>query len=256
MAEQGSAGEKWRSRLAGRLRRITPDWLTGISGMLVGIAALLPFVLQAGEVVAGPPVTVTETFGSTVTRTSTVTNSASASPAPSADGSGAAPLDSPGVGPSGAEPVGAPVERPSATTPPAPAGTTAPRVDAPPSTGAPAPEPELSAASVYYSGDVVFRSLHLDRKPPVDVPEHNVWRITENRLYGDDTYQLQPWPGSTVPSRAECAATVADSPKRDAEHLRVGSLVCGKTPEGRLFRIEVLALTPSEITARLVVWDR
>lgn len=253
MSEQGSK-EKWHRRLAGRLRRTTPEWLTGISGMLLAIATLLPFVLQAGEVIAGPPVTVTETFGSTVTRTSTVTNSASASPAPSVDGSGAAPVGSPGVEP--VDPVDAPVEHPSATTPPAPAGTTAPRVDAPPSTGAPAPAPELSAASVYFSGDVVFKSLHLDRKPPVDVPEHNVWRITENRLYGDDTYQLQPWPGSTAPSRAECAESVADSPKRDAEHLQPGSLVCGKTPEGRLFRIEVLALTTSTITARLVVWDR
>ncbi|ACU38815.1 hypothetical protein [Actinosynnema mirum] len=175
---------------------------------------------------------------------------------PQVNGSGATPIGFPGVEPSGAEPVGAPAERPSATTPQAPAGTTAPRADAPPSTGAPTPVPDLVAASVYYSGDVVFRSLNLDRRPPVDVPEHNVYRITENRLYGDDTYQLQPWPGSTAPSRAECAAAVGDSPKRDAEHLQPGSLVCGKTPEGRLFRIEVLSLTPSEITARLVVWDR
>ncbi|WP_440902385.1 hypothetical protein, partial [Actinosynnema sp.] len=119
MSEQGSR-EKWHRRLAGRLRKITPEWANGLGGLLMGIAAMLPFVFQAGEVIAGPTVTLTETSGSTVTRTSTgtstitVTGSASGSPAPSADGSGTTPIGPPDTAPGGREPVGAPEDRPSA----------------------------------------------------------------------------------------------------------------------------------------------
>ncbi|ATE56053.1 hypothetical protein [Actinosynnema pretiosum] len=229
--------------------------MTGIGGLLVRITALLTFLLQAGVVVAGPALTVTGTHGSTVTHTSTVTGSASASSLAPLTGGCAAPAGSTVDGPRVGEPSGGVEERPAVDTG-SRTGTPAPRTEASPSADVAVPVPGLGAASAYFSGDVAFRSLHPDRKPPVDVPAHNVCRITENRLHGEDAYQLLPWPGSTAPSRTECAEAAATSPRRDTDHLQVGSLACGKTPERRLFRVEVLSVTPAEITGRLVVWER
>ena len=38
-------------------------------------------------------------------------------------------------------------------------------------------------------------------------------------------------------------------------NLVAGSRVCGSTPEGRTFRIEVAAVDPAGITGQVTVWD-
>lgn len=118
-----------------------------------------------------------------------------------------------------------------------------------------APPPAPSGDGVRFSGRLRFASFHLDPVPPRDVPESNVWALTPTRLHGDPGYWLAEWFAEGVPGRAECLAHLGENATLDADNVVVGSRVCGKTPAGRIFRIEVTALDGSAITGQVVVWE-
>ncbi|CCH35586.1 hypothetical protein BN6_83700 [Saccharothrix espanaensis DSM 44229] len=104
-----------------------------------------------------------------------------------------------------------------------------------------------------FSGSLVFGGYNLDLTEPRDVEGLNVWRISPTRLYGD-AYDVKEWLADSLPERADCAGHLAAEVRRDATNLVVGSKVCGRTPGGRIFRIEVLGLADRTITGHVVVW--
>ncbi|WP_434444950.1 hypothetical protein [Lentzea sp. E54] len=150
------------------------------------------------------------------------------------------------------------------TVRPAPPGLTprpssgAPVTPMPPTTMTtvvPVAAPPFTGTGVRFSGELRFGSFHLDRAQPRDVPESNVWALTPTRLHGDPGYWLAEWHSDGVPGREECATHLATRSTQDAENVFVGSRVCGKTPEGRIFRIEVSAMDGSAITGQVTVWE-
>lgn len=116
--------------------------------------------------------------------------------------------------------------------------------------------PTAPKDDVRYSGQLRFGSLHLDLPQPRDIPGTNVWPLTPGRLHGDPGYWLAEWITDGVPGRSECKAHLAQRATQDAENLVAGSVVCGQTPEGRIFRIEVTTLDEHGIAARVQVWEK
>lgn len=115
--------------------------------------------------------------------------------------------------------------------------------------------PPITQSGVRYSGELRFGSFHLDPATPRDVPESNVWALTPTRLHGDPGYWLAEWHSDGVPGQQECVAHLEKNSTLDADNVVVGSRVCGKTPEGRIFRVDVTVLDGSAITGQVTVWE-
>ncbi|MGW6928814.1 hypothetical protein ACWGE0_02045 [Lentzea sp. NPDC054927] len=115
--------------------------------------------------------------------------------------------------------------------------------------------PPPAESGVRYSGTVPFGSYNLDLPQPRDMDGMNVWPLTPGRLHGDEGYWLAEWVGDGVPGRDECAADLTQRATRDAENLIVGSRVCGKTPGGRIFLVEVVTMDSATITGQVTVWE-
>ncbi|MGM1060065.1 hypothetical protein [Saccharothrix sp. Mg75] len=111
------------------------------------------------------------------------------------------------------------------------------------------------AGTVRFSGELEFGSFDLDLPQPKRVDGRNVWTLTPGRLHGDENYWLAEWFGGGAPGRAECATEITARGTRDAENLAAGGTVCGSTPEGRVFRIDVLTVDHATVTGQVVVWD-
>ncbi|NKE61867.1 hypothetical protein FXN61_35965 [Lentzea sp. PSKA42] len=163
---------------------------------------------------------------------------------------------------SGPSAAGAPVTSTAAgAARPAPVGQAPRTVSGTPIAGTPAPTTTVSTApspagtGVRFSGALQFGSFHLDLAEPRDKPGMNVWPLTPNRLHGDDGYWLTEWLGDGVPGQPECAAELGKRATRDAENLIVGSRVCGKTPAGRIFLVDVAAMDGTTITGQVTVWE-
>jgi hypothetical protein len=121
-------------------------------------------------------------------------------------------------------------------------------------TTAPAAAPTIMGTGSRYTGELRFGSFHLDLATPRDVPGSNVWALTPTRLHGDPGYWLAAWHSDGVPERNECIDHLRANATLDADNVVVGSRVCGQTPEGRTFRIDVTVLDGGAITGQVTVW--
>ncbi|GGU17839.1 hypothetical protein [Lentzea flava] len=206
-------------------------WLPGVAAAAVA-AAVLTFVLVPDEQVQQQ----TPAAATSASPTETV---------PASSPSSGAPATSTAAGAARPAPVGS-ASRPTSATPIAvgPTTTTTVAVVAPP-----------SATGVRFTGTLRFGSFHLDLAQPRDVPGTNLWRLTQNRLHGDDGYEVAEWLGDGVPGQAECAADLAKRATKDAENLIAGSRVCGRSPAGRIFRVDVVAIDGAAITGDVTVWE-
>jgi hypothetical protein len=138
---------------------------------------------------------------------------------------------------------------PSGSTPRTAGGTSITAASTTTSTAAPL------GTGVRFSGELRFGSFHLDSVTPRDVPQSNVWALTPTRLHGDPGYWLAEWHSDGVPGQQDCVAHLGKNATLDADNVVVGSRVCGKTPEGRIFRIDVTVLDGSAITGQVTVWE-
>lgn len=227
-----------------RLTRLRHQWVTAVGTALGGAGTVAGLIFAFGPAQAlsgGSDHTLTQTVVSTVTETDTVQATASTSPGATTSGA-----------PSGS---GSP-----ATSPGAPSATPRPPVDVPTTTTAAVPRPGTPAGpgdhAVRFSGELAFGDFNLDYQQPRNLPEHNVYRIQESRLYADDPILLVEWPSDATPGYGECAEKVSAAGKSDATGLVAGSHVCGRTPEGRVFRIEVLGIDANVIRGRVTVWEK
>ncbi|MFD5826435.1 hypothetical protein [Lentzea sp. NPDC060358] len=141
------------------------------------------------------------------------------------------------------------VARPAGTTtPPPPPVTTTTEASLSPAAAPP-------VVGVRYSGSLRFGSYHLDPRQPRDNAGTNVWPLTPGRLHGDPGYRLAEWFADGLPGQAECLAHLSANSTQDAENLVAGSRVCGMTPHGRVFRIEVAVVDPQTIEGHVTVWE-
>ncbi|MCX2949074.1 hypothetical protein [Lentzea sp. NEAU-D7] len=116
--------------------------------------------------------------------------------------------------------------------------------------------PSVSAGDdVRFSGTVPFGSYNLDLAQPRGMDGMNVWPLTPGRLHGDENYWLAEWTGDGTPGKAECDTDISQRGTRDATNLVAGSRVCGRTPGGRTFLVEVAAVDSTTITGQVTVWE-
>lgn len=108
---------------------------------------------------------------------------------------------------------------------------------------------------VRFSGTVPFGSYNLDLEQPRGMDGMNVWPLTPGRLHGDENYWLAEWASDGTPGRAECDTDLSQRGTRDATNLVAGSRVCGRTPGGRIFLVDVTAVDSTTITGQVTVWD-
>ncbi|WP_433266620.1 hypothetical protein ACQPZF_41350 [Actinosynnema sp. CS-041913] len=118
------------------------------------------------------------------------------------------------------------------------------------------PPADPGGEAVRYRGSLTFGSYHLDLAQPRDIEGMNVWPTHRDVLHGDPDYQLVQWLDDALPGRADCAGYLFDHARKDADSLIVGSRVCGRTPGGRIFRIEILGFGENNrITGHVTVWE-
>lgn len=223
-------------------------WVGAIGTAVGALAAVVALLLPGVRVVGATGGTTTMTVSAVAPGTEAVsattavsaTGSSDPPPAPSATPSAPPAPSSPGAR------TGQPVTAPAGATSAAPAATAVP---------APAEGPERPDPAVRFAGDLPFGSFNLDYRQPRALEGRNVYRIQDARLYADDGFQLVEWPTDGAPDRAGCVAELAANGKRDATGLVPGGHVCGRTPEGRVFRIEVLDVSAEALRGRVLVWE-
>lgn len=186
------------------------------------------------------PVRETSVAATVATATESGTTSSSASSAPATSTAAAAARPAP-ASPTPRPPVGAPT-----TVPPTPT-TTFDLAAAP-------PPPPPAGVGVRFNGTLTFGSYNLDLLQPRRMDGYNVWPLLAGRLHGDEGYWLAEWAGDGVPGRSECDSVLTQRATRDAENLVAGSRVCGKTPESRIFLVEVVAVDGTTINGQVTVW--
>ncbi|MBW4715578.1 hypothetical protein [Saccharothrix obliqua] len=124
------------------------------------------------------------------------------------------------------------------------APTTTPAVEAP--TGV--------APPVRYRGTLPFGDYDLDQPQPRYAQGRNVWRVDRTTLHGDAGYELAV-SSAAAPGRAECAALARTRGESDVTGLAPGRRVCGTTPAGRVFRVDVIAVTGESTYGAVTVWE-
>ncbi|MCP2164118.1 hypothetical protein [Goodfellowiella coeruleoviolacea] len=116
--------------------------------------------------------------------------------------------------------------------------------------------PAEGEPGVRLAGEVTFGRLNLDFREPRPVAGKSITRLGDDWLYSEGGFALAEWQQSdSVPGKEQCAAETAARGSGAVDGLVTGSLVCGTTPEGRVFRLEVLGLGEN-IRTRAVVWEK
>lgn len=110
-------------------------------------------------------------------------------------------------------------------------------------------------AGVQLDEEVIFGEWNLDSVPPRRVESEKIKALAGEMLYVTGKHVLADWPGSVPPGKEECATRVSEDGSNQAGDLVKGSIVCGRTPEGRTFRLEVLG-AGSEIRVHATVWAK
>ena len=123
---------------------------------------------------------------------------------------------------------------------------------------APAPtRPDPGDPAIFFSGELVWGKFNLDQAEPKTVGDNYIVGLTEDMLYvngGNST--LAMWETDSVPSKGQCASRVTTDGSNQVNNLVAGNRVCGKTDEGRIFRIEILATGSSGIRSKTTVWTK
>jgi hypothetical protein len=110
-------------------------------------------------------------------------------------------------------------------------------------------------AGVQLDEEVIFGEWNLDSVPPRKVASEKIQALAGKMLYVTGKHVLAEWSGSGSPDKEQCAARVSENGFNQVDDLVKGSIVCGRTPEGRIFRLDVLA-SGSEIRVHATVWAK
>lgn len=108
---------------------------------------------------------------------------------------------------------------------------------------------------VRWSGEVTLGKLNFDFSPPKVAPANTVGWLQSDMMSVDDSSEvlIAAWLSDSAPTKEECDTTVVESGDRVVQDLTQGLYVCGKTAEGRIFRLETLA-TGNAIKVDATVW--
>lgn len=133
--------------------------------------------------------------------------------------------------------------------------STAGSASAPPQAAQETTQAKSLPAGVQLDEEVIFGEWNLDSVPPRKVKSEKIQALAGEMLYVTGKHVLAEWSGSGSPDKEQCATRVSENGFNQAGDLVKGSIVCGRTPEGRVFRLDVLA-SGSEIRVHATVWAK
>lgn len=115
---------------------------------------------------------------------------------------------------------------------------------------------DAAAEGVRWSGEVTLGELNFDFSPPKLTPGNTVGQLQSDMVWVDDSAEvlIAAWLSDSEPTKDECDTTVVENGGTVVRDLTEGLYVCGKTAEGRIFRLETLA-TGNAIKADATVWN-
>jgi len=118
----------------------------------------------------------------------------------------------------------------------------------------------VTPPAVFWSGELRIRDsiesdagFSFDVTPPRYVEDHSI-ALFDGELGGYDGVLLAEWTSNGVPTWTECGDQVTNEGTDWTGSLSDGSVVCGRTLEGRIFRIEANHFDDADINATVTVW--
>ncbi|MBB4688139.1 hypothetical protein [Amycolatopsis jiangsuensis] len=109
---------------------------------------------------------------------------------------------------------------------------------------------------VYSSEDIEWGRYNLDFKKPIYLAEKYIAPFYLDLVAYGEAAKLAEWQTDSLPGKDECASAVAERGDSRTGELVKGNIVCGKTAEGRIFRIEVLGVSGNTVTSKVLVWNK
>ncbi|SDC86042.1 hypothetical protein [Actinokineospora iranica] len=149
-----------------------------------------------------------------------------------------------------AKPTTVTVTASAAPAPPSASGAAAATTPPTTTTSAKTTEP-----GVRFSGELVWGKFSLDFTEPRPLNNAQISGLSGNNLYSDGGGSVVEWKTDSTPTKDECARVAKANGSNQANGLVKGSRVCGLTPEGRVFRIDVEAVGSGGIVSQVTVWE-
>ena len=137
------------------------------------------------------------------------------------------------------------------------AGSSAPGSSRPQTAGTTVP---AAAATVYFQGHLEFGRFNLDLNPPKRTGDTYIVGGTGGVFESyHDAGKLAVWTSSGTPDSAGCGSAVDERGAAYISGAEKGTHVCGRTPEGRVFRIDVTGVSDridGGVTGDVTVWNK
>lgn len=144
----------------------------------------------------------------------------------------------------------APTAAPQPSTPPG--ASTVVQQAAPASSVA--PSSRVSDPPVFWSGELDWGSYDLDFNPPRTVGGRSIQDLMST-FYVDGTGPVvTEWQTDSIPSENDCDSAAVSRGTNQTTGLSAGEYICGRTAEGRVFRVNVISAGDSGIRSQTVVW--
>ncbi|WP_410595831.1 hypothetical protein [Amycolatopsis sp. lyj-23] len=144
----------------------------------------------------------------------------------------------------------APDARPVA---PATVTVTAPGAAPPAGTGTTGAVPVNADPAVYWSGELEWGKFNLDLNPP-NYTDGEYTQALGDLFYVDGKAQLASWKKGGSPGKADCASAV-DADGFNQTRFTKDNHICGRTAEGRIFRLDVTS-TGNTVRTQVIVWNK
>ncbi|MDQ7806630.1 hypothetical protein Q5425_23060 [Amycolatopsis sp. A133] len=144
--------------------------------------------------------------------------------------------------------------------------------DDPPAAGSPtaaAPVPSqppaagttaAAAATVYFQGHLEFGRFNLDLNPPKRTGDTYIVGGTGGVFESyHDAGKLAVWTSGGTPDSAACGSAVDERGAAYISGVEKGNHVCGRTAEGRVFRVDVTGVSDridGGVTGDVTVWGK
>lgn len=113
-----------------------------------------------------------------------------------------------------------------------------------------------SGPSVYWSGELDWGQYDLDFNPPRDMHDGGLQALESSFYVDGEGVTIAEWVHNSIPSENDCASVVVSQGSNQTNKLEPNTYVCGKTVDGRTFRVDVVSVGDSGIRSQTVVWNK
>ncbi|MGW3961988.1 hypothetical protein ACWED2_19345 [Amycolatopsis sp. NPDC005003] len=107
--------------------------------------------------------------------------------------------------------------------------------------------------AAYWSGELEWGKFNFDLNPPIYTDGEYIQDLGGDLLYVTGKARLAVWKKSGQPGKAECASAV-DADGSNQSYYEKGNRICGRTAEGRVFRLDVTS-SGNTLRTQATVWN-